>query len=390
MPGFEVFGDEERKAINDLFDANGGILFAHGFEAMRNGVYRVREFEAALSKKFNVQFAQAVSSGTAALRVALAALEVGPGDEVIIPAFTFVATAEAVIQSGAQLVVVDIDESFNMDPSSLESAITKRTAAVIAVHMMSAPADMERICAIAKKHSIRVMEDAAWGVGATWRGRSLGTVGDIGCYSFDANKCMSTGEGGMVVTHDEKLFVKARAYHDHGHEYSTTISRGDEGAVGAGFNYRMTELQGAIGIVQLGKLDMIRLAQRANKAKLKKHLSDGGFPFRYRKILDEGESGDALFFILNSREQTQAFLAGMKRRGLGTKNVPDAMRWHFAKHWSHIFEKYGCYRETYKSQWQRSAGILERSIAIPVMVKMSDDRIEEIAHKMLSISREVS
>ena len=280
----------------------------------------------------------------------------------IIPAFTFVATAEAVIQSGAQLVVVDIDESFNMDPSSLESAITKRTAAVIAVHMMSAPADMERICAIAKKHSIRVMEDAAWGVGATWRGRSLGTVGDIGCYSFDANKCMSTGEGGMVVTHDEKLFVKARAYHDHGHEYSTTISRGDEGAVGAGFNYRMTELQGAIGIVQLGKLDMIRLAQRANKAKLKKHLSDGGFPFRYRKILDEGESGDALFFILNSR----------------------------AKHWSHIFEKYGCYRETYKSQWQRSAGILERSIAIPVMVKMSDDRIEEIAHKMLSISREVS
>ncbi len=390
MPGYEVFDEEERKAVNDVFDANGGVLFAHGFDATRNGVYRVREFEAAVSKKFNVPFAQAVSSCTAALRVALAALDIGPGDEVIIPAFTFVATAEAVIQSGARLVIVDIDDTFTMDPSSLEAAITERSAAVIAVHMMSAPADLDRICAIARKHKIRVIEDAAWGVGGTWRGRALGTIGDIGCYSFDANKCISTGEGGMIVTHDKTLFVNARAYHDHGHEYSTSTGRGEEGAIGAGFNYRMTELQGAIGIVQLGKLDTIRSAQRANKAKLKKHLADGKFPFGYRRILDEGESGDALFFFLKDREQTQAFLAGMKRHGLATKNVPDAIRWHFAKHWSHMFAKYGWYHETYKSQWQRSADILEQSIAIPVMVKMSDERIQEIAHTLLEISRDVS
>lgn len=390
MPGYEVFGDEERKAINDLFDLNGGVLFAHGFDAVRNGVYRVREFEAAVARKFDVRFAQAVSSCTAALRVALATLRIGPGDEVIIPSFTFVATAEAVIQTGARPVIVDIDESFNMCPQALEAAVTDRTAAVIAVHMMSAPADLDAICAIAKRRRFRVIEDAAWGVGATWRGKALGTIGDIGCYSFDANKCISTGEGGMLVTDDEDLFVKARAYHDHGHEYSTTCGRGEEGAIGDGFNYRMTELQGAVGIVQLGKLDMIRAAQRSNKSRLKEYLAQGGFPFRFRKILDDGESGDALFFLLDDRARTQAFVSKMKKEGVATKNVPDAIRWHFAKHWSHMFEKYGWYRDTYKIQWQRSADILEQSVAIPIMVKMDETRLSELAEKLLRISREVS
>lgn len=389
MPGFEVFGEDERKAINDLFDANGGILFAHGFDAMRKGIYKVREFEAALTRKFGVPFAQAVSSGSAALRVALAALDVGPGDEVIIPAFTFVATAEAVIQTGADLVVVDIDDTFNMSPDSLEAAITERTKAIIPVHMMGAPADMARIMSIAGKHGIGVVEDSAQGVGGTFAGRYLGTIGDLGCYSFDAGKVIITGEGGMVVTSKHELFVKSRGYHDHGHEYSTTVARGAEGAIGDGFNYRMTELQGAIGIVQLGKLDMILSSQRTNKAKLKKLLTDGGFPFRYRRILDEGELGDALIFTLKDRAQTNAFLAGMAREGLGTKNVPDAIRWHFSKHWSNMFMKHGWYRETYSTQWQQSADILETSIAIPVMVKMTDERIQEIASKLLKIASEV-
>ena len=389
MPGYEVFDDEERNAVNELFEANGGILCAHGFDHMRNGIYRVREFEALVSNILAVPHALAVSSCTAALRVALAALGVGPGDEVIIPAFTFVATAEAVIQSGASLVIVDIDESFNMDPTALEAAITNRTAAVIPVHMMGAAADMDRICAIAKKYDIRVLEDAAWGIGSTWRGRALGTIGDIGCYSFDAGKCISTGEGGMVVTHNQDMFRKARAYHDHGHEYSSTTGRGEEGAIGEGFNYRMTELQGAIGIVQFGKLNKIREAQRSNKAAMKQMLVDGGFPFRFRKILDEGESADALFFILDGREQAEKFLTGMKREGLGTKNVPDAIRWHFAKHWQHMFNKYGWYRDTWQVQWQRSADILESSIALPIMVKMSEEQLAGITRKLLKITSEI-
>ena len=390
MPGFEVFGREEQKAINDLFDANGGILFAHGFDAMRKGIYKVREFEAALAGKFRVPHAQAVCSGSAALRVALAALDIGPGDEVVIPSFTFVATAEAVIQAGAELVIVDIDDTFNLDPDAFAAAISERTKAVIPVHMMGAPADMDRIVEIARARGIRVLEDSAQGVGGQFKGRYLGTIGDIGCYSFDAGKVIITGEGGMVVTNDKQLFVRARAYHDHGHEYSTTVGRGAEGAIGEGFNYRMTELQGAIGIVQLGKLDMILASQRANKAKLKKKLLENGFPFRYRRILDEGELGDSLMFMLKDRAQTQAFLDGMKREGLGTKNVPDAIRWHFAKHWFHMFRKHGWYRETYHTEWQRSADILETAIALPIMIRMTDERIEEIAHKVVKISAEVA
>src|SRR5579863_126483 len=202
MPGYEVFGAEERQAINELFEANGGVLFAHGFDALRKGVYKVREFEAAAAKKFAVAHAQAVSSGTAALRVALAALGIGRGDDVIIPAFTFVATAEAVIQAGANLVVVDVDESLNIDPNAIEAAITPATRAIIAVHMLGAPADMEAIGRIARRHGLKVIEDAAQAVGASYGGRYVGTIGDAGCFSFDAGKVIITGEGGMVVTHD--------------------------------------------------------------------------------------------------------------------------------------------------------------------------------------------
>jgi len=388
MPGFEVFGAEERQAINELFDANGGILFAHGFDALRKGVYRVREFEAALARKFDVPYAQAVSSGSAALRVALAAIGIGRGDEVIIPAFTFVATAEAVIQSGADLVVVDIDESLGMAPAALEAAITSRTRAVMPVHMMGAPADMDAIMGIARRHGLKVIEDAAQAVGGSYRGRPLGTIGDAGCYSFDAGKVIITGEGGMVVTREREIFVRARAYHDHGHEYSTTVARGAEGAIGEGFNYRLTELQGAIGLVQLGKLDAILSAQRANKAKLKGAIAD--LNVRYRVLHDlEGELGDALILYLPDRETTQRFLAGLQREGLGTKNVPDAMRWHFAKHWSHMFEKYGWYRDRYRTEWRRSADILECAIALPIMVKMDDARIAQVADKLHRIAREV-
>jgi 8-amino-3,8-dideoxy-alpha-D-manno-octulosonate transaminase len=388
MPGYEVFGEEERKAINDLFDANGGVLFAHGFDALRKGVYKVREFEAAAAKKFAVAHAQAVSSGTAALRVALAALGIGRGDDVIIPAFTFVATAEAVIQAGANLVVVDVDESLNIDPNAIEAAMTPATRAIIAVHMLGAPAEMEAIGRIARKHGLKVIEDAAQAVGGSYRGRYLGTIGDAGCFSFDAGKVMITGEGGMVVTHDHGTFEKARAYHDHGHEYSTTVGRGEEGAIGEGFNYRMTELQGAIGIVQLGKLDSIVNAQRQNKAKLTALIGELGI--RGRRINDEsGELGDAVVMFFDDRQTSARFLGGLKREGLGTKNVPDAMRWHFAKHWSHMFEKYGWYRESYRTQWQRSADILECAIALPVMVRMDDARISLIAEKLQKIVREV-
>jgi 8-amino-3,8-dideoxy-alpha-D-manno-octulosonate transaminase len=387
MPGFEVFGEDERQAINDLFDANGGILFAHGFDALRKGVYRVREFEAAFAAKMGVPHAQAVSSCTAALLTGLKALGVGPGDEVILPCFTFVATCEAVIHTGATPVIVDVDASLNMAPAALEQAVTARTKVVIPVHMMGAPADMDPIMAIAADRGLKVLEDTAQGCGGTYKGRPLGTIGDVGVYSFDAGKVIITGEGGMVVCRDEATYRTARAYHDHGHEYSQTIGRGQEGALCDGFNFRMTELHGAIGLVQLSKLDMILSRQRENKKRLLAEIA--ALPYVRRTINDQGELGDAIVFFLEDRAQAGRFVEGLAREGLGTKNMPDAMRWHFAAHWEHMFKKYGWYAGSYREQWRRSADILERAIALPVMVNMTDERIAQIGEKLRRIAKDI-
>ena len=332
MPGFEVFGKEEQQAINDLFDQNGGVLFAHGFDTMRNGIYRVREYERAFSNALNTKYGQAVSSGTAAIKVALKALGVGPGDEVITQAYTFVATVEAIFETGATPVIVDIDDTLNMDPVALEPVITADTKAIIPVHMMGEAADMNAIMAVAKKHNLVVMEDTAQALGASYKGKYLGTIGDIGAFSTDAGKTLNTGEGGIVLTEEEHLYINARAYHDHGHEYSTTVGRGEEAALCRGFNYRMTEIHAAIGLTQLKKLGTIIENQRTNKLKLMEGLKDMGLSFR-RSLDPSGDIGDTIVFYLPDRDRTAAFVSAMSEKGLGTKNLPDAIRWHFAKHW---------------------------------------------------------
>jgi 8-amino-3,8-dideoxy-alpha-D-manno-octulosonate transaminase len=388
MPGFELFGDEERQAINEIFDRNGGIIFAHGFDAMRNGVYKVREFERAFAARMGVAHAQAVSSGTAAVRVALQSLGVGPGDEVITQAFTFVATVEAIRETGATPIVVDVNDTLNMDPEAFRAAITPRTKVVVPVHMMGECAEMDEIMAIAAEHGIAVMEDAAQALGATYFGRHAGTMGAAGAYSTDAGKTLNTGEGGLVVTNDERRFVMARAFHDHGHEYSTTLGRGEEGALCFGFNFRMTELQGAIGIAQLEKLDTIIARQRANKAKLMQRLQ--AMPVQFRRSPDPtGDLSDTIVFFLPDRERAATFVSRMRARGLGTKNLPDAIGWHFAKHWARVMMGHPLYDGRCETAWQKSADLLERSVAIPVMVKMDDARIEHVASNLVAIADEV-
>jgi 8-amino-3,8-dideoxy-alpha-D-manno-octulosonate transaminase len=388
MPGFELFGEEERQAINEIFDKNGGVIFAHGFDAMRNGVYKVREFERAFAAQLGIRHAQAVSSGTAAIKVALQSLGVGPGDEVITQAFTFVATVESIRETGATPIVVDVNDTLNMDPQAFRAAITPRTKVVVPVHMMGECAEMDEIMTIAKAHNILVMEDAAQALGATYFGKPAGTMGAVGAYSTDAGKSLNTGEGGMVVTDDEQRFVMARALHDHGHEYSTTKGRGEEGALCYGFNFRMTELQGAIGIAQLGKLKTIVSRQRENKAKLMKRLQ--ALPVSFRRSADPaGDLSDTIVFYLPNRERAAAFVAGMRAKGLGTKNLPDAIGWHFSKHWRHLMSGHPLYDGKCDTAWSKSADLLERSVAIPVMVKMDDARIDHVASMLTAVAREV-
>lgn len=388
MPGFEVVGQEERDAVLEVFDKYGGVLFAHGFDAMRGGSFKVRELEAAFAKRIGVTHAQAVSSGSAALKVAMDAMGIGRGDEVITQAHTFVATVEAILMCGATPVIVDVDDTLNMDPKALEAAITDKTKAIVPVHMMGVPADMDPIMAVAKKHGIKVLEDSAQGTGGTYKGKPLGTIGDVGSFSLDAGKVIQCGEGGMIVTNDKATYELARGAHDHGHEYSTTLGRGQEGAVCTGFNFRMSELQAAVGLAQLGKLDMILNANRTNKKKIKDGLAD--LPIRFRTLPDaEGDVSDSVIFFLENRDVTAKFVKRMGEEGLGTKNIPDALMWHFAGNWGHMYRQYGFYEDTFQTQWQKTDDLLQTSIAIPVMVKWDDAVIDRWVSTLNKIGKEV-
>jgi perosamine synthetase len=207
----------------------------------------IKKFEDAYAQWLGVKHAVTVTNGTAALHLALAALGIGPGDEVIIPDLTIISCALAVLYCGATPVLVDVDPvTFTMDPALLEGAITKCTKAIMPVHLYGHPADMDPIMAIAKKHKLWVVEDAAEAHGARYKGRLVGSIGDIGSFSFYANKVITTGEGGMVVTNNAKIDKRLRLLKDLAHSpgkrfYHECI----------GYNYRMTNVSAALGLAQL-------------------------------------------------------------------------------------------------------------------------------------------
>lgn len=264
MPGFEIFGEEEKKQIQDVLDT--GVLFRYEFDQQRKGVYKVREFEEAFAKYTGAECAQAVTSGTAALKVGLTALGVSAGDEVITQCFTFVATWEAILEVGAIPVFCEVDETLNLDPQDLKNKITDKTKCIIPVHMLGAQARIEEILAIANEHNIPVLEDTAQAAGGRINGKHLGTFGACGTFSFDSVKTMTTGEGGMIITNDGDLWRSMSEYQDHGHDHiKNPGGRGGELRNFIGFNYRMMELQGAMGLAQLAKLDSMIVAQKKIK-----------------------------------------------------------------------------------------------------------------------------
>ena len=224
---------------------------------------KLAEFEAAIASRHDVPHAIAVSSGTAALHLAVRALGIGKGDEVIIPSFTFVAVANAVRYEGATPIFVDINPtSLNIDPVCVESAVTPHTKAIIAVHTFGIPADMAALTEIANRNNLRIIEDACEAIGGTYHGAPLGSITDIGIFAFYPNKQITTGEGGTIITRDTKLAARMRAMRNQGRYPSGDWLQHSE----LGFNYRLSELACALGIVQLGRLNSI-LAQRAKVAK---------------------------------------------------------------------------------------------------------------------------
>jgi len=370
MPGFEVIGKEEFAEIKHLFDKS-KILFRHSFDHLRNEVYKVKEFEEAFAKRMKVPHALAVTSGTAALRVALAALDIKEGDEVITQSFTFVATVEAIIESRAIPVITEIDTTLNMDPADLEQKITDKTKAIIVVHMLGVPARLREIKKIADRHGIPLIEDTAWGCGGYYDDIPLGTYGDIGTYSFDFAKTMTTGEGGMIVFKDENLYKKAAAWHDHGHENNPEFPRWEDSRSSSGFNYRMNEMQGAVGLAQLKKLDYVVDEQRKNANIIKESISD--LPIEIRTMPDGSfETSDALVFITDSNERARKCRDALIKIGLGTKILPEAISWHFAGTWDHMPELVQRNEGDLTKAFPKSLDLLNRSVSLPIAINMLD------------------
>src|SRR6476646_806201 len=223
MPGFELWSDEERKEVNEVLET--GILMRYGFDAPRKGKWKAKELEEAICKRFGTKYAQLTSSGTSALTTALAALGVGAGDEVIMPSFTFVASFEAVLSVGAVPVLVDIDETLTLNPEAVHKAITPRTKCIMPVHMCGSMANMDALKQISTEHNLFLLEDACQSIGASYKGKYVGTIGNAGTFSFDFVKIMTCGEGGVVLTNREDVYIKCDGYTDHGHDHKGGADR---------------------------------------------------------------------------------------------------------------------------------------------------------------------
>jgi len=390
MPGYELIGAEEQKAVAEVFET-GGVLYRYGLDQKRQGIFRVDEFEKQIARRVNARHALFVCNGTAALKLGLIALGVGPGDEVITQSFTFIATVEAILEVGAVPVIADIDQSLNMDPRDMERRITRKTKAIIPVHMAGVPARMDEIMRVAKARGIPVFEDSAQALGAAYQGKPLGTIGSMGVYSLDIGKVITTGEGGVLVTNDDVLFRRAREYSDHGHEQNPAKPRGEDTRTRWGFNYKATELQGAVGLAQLAKLNGIIASQRAHKQAIMQCIIHApGISFR--DVPDpDGDAGDTLVFFCGSRDSALAFAQKLRERSIGTKNLPDAINWHFAGTWTHIFGRgQGVQGADLEKVWAASAIYLRRAIALPIMVGMEDARIAQYIDAINSIAGELA
>ncbi|WP_372973913.1 DegT/DnrJ/EryC1/StrS family aminotransferase [Muriicola sp.] len=335
MPGFEMFGALERAEVQDVLDS--GVLMRYGFDGMRNGHWKARELEQALAARMNTRFAQTVSSGTAALTVALASAGVGAGDEVIIPTFTFVASFEAVLALGAIPVLTDIDETLCLNPSAVEKAITERTKAVMPVHMCGSMADLKTLKAICDRHDLLLIEDACQAIGGSYEGKPLGSYGDVGCFSFDYVKTITCGEGGGLITDNETFYRNADHYSDHGHDHVGS-DRGAESHPFLGYNFRISELNAAVGVAQIRRLDEFLRIQENHYGILAESLA-GLEGITMRKIPVTGvQNYSFLNFFLPSEA-----LARNAHKALAAAGIDGCFywydnNWHYYRKWEHLTE----------------------------------------------------
>ena len=359
-PGAYWFGKEEMEAVIEVMKS--GYLFRYGSENDPKFLHKVATLEKEFARYCEVKFALATSSGTSSLVASALALGLKPGDEIIVPAYTFVASYTSVIFAGIVPVLAEIDESLTLDAEDIEHRITPHTKAIMPVHMLGNPCDMDRIMAVAKKHNLLVLEDSCQAAGASYYGKKIGTIGNIGAFSLNVFKTINSGDGGLVVTNDKALYETAFGVHDQGHKpLRFGVEVGTRNVLG--LNFRMNEITAAVGLAQLGKIDKIVATLRQKRSKLKSLISKAN-GFKFRILNDpEGDCATICTVIFDTKER-----AAKVSKALGSKTV-DQSGWHVYANMEHVLN---CLKQIgqphTKGSYPKTDDILSRAMNISVGV----------------------
>lgn len=387
FPGGMIIAEEEEAAVLEVLRSK--RLFR--FYGPSGGESKVEALEKVFAASVGVKRALAVTSGTAALICGLQAVGVGAGDEVIVPAYTWIASATAVLAVGGIPIVAEVDESLTLDPADVAAKISPYTKAILPVHMRGAPSRMDELMALARQHNLRVVEDCAQGNGASYKGQRLGSIGDVGCFSLQFSKIITTGEGGILTTNDEEIWQRAFMFHDVSAWNRLELPEED---ILWGANFRMSELPAAVGLVQMqrlnGLVDGIQARQRMLLAGIAETAAQRGVTFR--DVPDPtGDSGIHVFMFLETPEKAAAVTEALRAENVSAGHVyrPDRRDFHVYAHWFPVLEKRTWTADGGPWRWAqreieyspdmcpRSLDLLGRAVMLNVNPMLSNSEMEE-------------
>ena len=399
-PGGMAIAAEEEAAVMEVMRAKRLFRYFGPGEAES----QASQLEQTFAEMKGARYANAVTSGTAALICGLHGIGIGPGDEVIVPAYTWIASASAVVAVGGVPVIAEVDETLLLDPADVERKITPYTKAIMPVHMRGAPCPMDELVALANRRQLKVIEDVAQANGGSYKGRALGTFGDVGCFSLQFNKIITSGEGGMVITDDESIWKRVNMYHD----VIGALNLGfDTSELLCGVNYRMPELLAAVALVQLRRLDGLIDDMRYRKRMLKAGMADvaqrKGISFR--ELTDpEGDAAISTIFFMDSPTRAAAVAEALRAEniGAGTMYTPDSLDYHVYAHWVPILEKRtwtaagGPWRwaqreiDYHPEMCPRSLDLLGRAVHLNVSPLLTNEDVEETVEGLNRVLEELA
>ena len=400
------FSEGHMEKIKEIIEKDEGIKGPHLFRYYNPRPGKVESAEKAMKELIGIKYCMATNSCTSALVAAYRSLGIGMGDEVIVPAYTFFATSATVAVSNAIPVIVDVDETLCLAPEAIEKAITKRTKAIVPVHMRGGVAQMDAIMDIANKRGIPVVEDVAQAAGGSFKGQMLGSIGTIGCFSFDYYKVIVSGEGGFMVTNDERVYNRALNWHDcaacwRPDRFGPEKENED---LFCGENYRMSELEGAVALAQIRKARTIVSKHNAAKKKIKGAIERfKGLSFR-RLADEDGDTGICLIMFISAVDVAQKVLLALQAEGVPAGGIYDSKvrDWHTYNYWEHILQCKSVSQDKLpwsgvpenelpkysKDMCPKSLELLSKAILIDIDYNLQDEDCDKIAtaiNKVLSV-----